>query len=318
MDWLIGMFVARSATALNSGEDEIVFTSMKILAMLDVIRGADETHSFPAPTLIYHIRQSEKWDCGECVNDRLANFRENLFFVQSWQSISSSGSLRPTTGLACLQMVHCWLCQPTTSKGIDVFKTERQWMRDLVATKSVWTPDLVNALDRMKRMSSSPEEECSPFQKMPNFSFLYCTTRLGVDNSFEDLDYYRDSFQCDELRVKSLLEDAKRRGLPMVQVPRLCLEEFAKVISHSEVVAIVLVDNHVLTKGPCGHSVNSAYRGHYILVSGISKSLDDRDCCMVIVNPGVTVETEFVSPKRFEEAWRAVGTDEDVIFIAKH
>mmetsp|Transcript_12434 Transcript_12434/g.29358 ORF Transcript_12434/g.29358 Transcript_12434/m.29358 type:complete len:285 (-) Transcript_12434:21-875(-) len=284
MDWLIGMFVARSATALNSGEDEIVFTSMKILAMLDVIRGADETHSFPAPTLIYHIRQSEKWDCG----------------------------------LACLQMVHCWLCQPTTSKGIDVFKTERQWMRDLVATKSVWTPDLVNALDRMKRMSSSPEEECSPFQKMPNFSFLYCTTRLGVDNSFEDLDYYRDSFQCDELRVKSLLEDAKRRGLPMVQVPRLCLEEFAKVISHSEVVAIVLVDNHVLTKGPCGHSVNSAYRGHYILVSGISKSLDDRDCCMVIVNPGVTVETEFVSPKRFEEAWRAVGTDEDVIFIAKH
>lgn len=66
MDWLIGMFVARSATALNSGEDEIVFTSMKILAMLDVIRGADETHSFPAPTLIYHIRQSEKWDCGEC------------------------------------------------------------------------------------------------------------------------------------------------------------------------------------------------------------------------------------------------------------
>ena len=296
MDWLIGLFVAKErGSTVYSGEDDIVFTSMKILSMLDVrcIRGADETHHRPSP--ISNIRQSEKWDCG----------------------------------LACLQMVHRWLCQPNNSKASDysdVFKTERQWIRDLVATKSVWTPDLVNALDRMRSMSGSSEE---PFPKMSNFSYLYCTTKLGVDTSFEDLDYYRESFQCDETRVKSLLEHAKRRGLPMVQVSRLCFEEFAEVISHSEVVAIVLVDNHVLTKGPCERSANSTYRGHYILVSGISyreedvkfanvKSFDDREYCMVVKNPGVTVETEFVSPKRFEEAWRAVGTDEDVIFIAKH
>ena len=281
MDWLTGLLVAKSAPSADSCE------AIEILTMLDVRIGGDDETDSPSP--ISHIRQSEKWDCG----------------------------------VACLQMIHRWLCQPTSS---DAFKSERQWMRDLVATESVWTPDLVNALDRMKRMSGSPEEV--HFPKMSNFSYLYCSTKLGVDTSFEDLDYYRESFQCDEMRVKSLLEHGKRRGLPMVQVSGLCFEEFSKVISHSEVVAIVLVDNQILTKGPCS-SVNSTYRGHYILVNGISyeeedvkfaniKAPDDRGYCMVIKNPGVTVKTEFVSPKRFEEAWRAVGTDEDVIFIARH
>ena len=45
----------------------------------------------------------------------------------------------------------------------------------------------------------------------------------------------------------------------------------------------------------------------------------DRDShCIVIKNPGSPNATEFITFDLFEEAWKAKGTDQDIIFIASH
>jgi hypothetical protein len=45
----------------------------------------------------------------------------------------------------------------------------------------------------------------------------------------------------------------------------------------------------------------------------------DRDShCIVIKNPGSPNATEFITVDLFEEAWKAKGTDQDIIFIASH
>ena len=45
---------------------------------------------------------------------------------------------------------------------------------------------------------------------------------------------------------------------------------------------------------------------------------DSSDCFLVVKNPGSSVATEFIAPSLFERAWRAQGTDQDIIFIALH
>ena len=43
---------------------------------------------------------------------------------------------------------------------------------------------------------------------------------------------------------------------------------------------------------------------------------DDRfDFCLVLKNPGIYKQVEYVSPSVFDKARKALGTDQDVIFI---
>jgi len=84
------------------------------------------------------------------------------------------------------------------------------------------------------------------------------------------------------------------------------------------------------------HNRNDSYMGHYVIATGISRDpdhlvaafstaeietlYDSNDLyCLVVVNPGISHPTTvYLSPKRFEQCWRAEGTDCDVIFVAKH
>jgi hypothetical protein len=79
---------------------------------------------------------------------------------------------------------------------------------------------------------------------------------------------------------------------------------------------------------------SDTYAGHYVILCGKSSDSDhiqkakswgkersdDRHepYCLVLVNPGIPDQIMFVSPRLFEQAWRAEGTDCDIIFIAKH
>ena len=108
---------------------------------------------------------------------------------------------------------------------------------------------------------------------------------------------------------------------------RIGLDLLVDVIAREECIAMVLIDNAVLKRS------GGDYAGHYVLLVGISTDTEDiaqaEACCgkeedppstpycLVVKNPNWPESITFVTPTRFEEAWRANGTDEDVILIAK-
>ena len=269
------------------------------------------------------------------------------------------------SGLACLQMILQW-SREDVAKDLDGIsaddkfvhdsfsvspETEKAWMIMFVATKSIWTIDLVMMLQHILSCSrlNPGDEDRSTLQenlggtcarksqqrrpRPPKFSYLFCSTKFGVDESYSDLGYYKDAFRSDELRVKNLFRIARKQKLPLLQVSRISLQALVDVVSKQGVVALALLDNRVL-RSNATHTTSS-YSGHYVIVCGISRdendikyarmnSLDENerknshDFCVTIKNPGSTKQVQFITPSIFEKAWRAKGTDQDVIFIAKH
>lgn len=93
------------------------------------------------------------------------------------------------------------------------------------------------------------------------------------------------------------------------------------------------------------NKIDMSYSGHYIILIGISKHADDIEravsnqnqdqnqsqtsdsvtaneenyppYCLVIKNPGIDQAVDFIAPHHFELAWRAEGTDQDIIFLRK-
>ncbi|KAL9188363.1 hypothetical protein ACHAXT_006741 [Thalassiosira profunda] len=275
---------------------------------------------------IPHIRQSENWDCG----------------------------------LACMQMILAWLKQSdftdellddtaianneeAANREAEGQRCEKEWMVDFVATRSIWTIDLVILLAYIIRgrggfniecvlgcqeSSCHHQKDCFSFEKLSSVSYLYCSTTFEVNDSYNTMNYYKDAFASDEKRVKKLFEIASKRKVPLLKTPRISLETLVDIVSREGVVAVVLVDNRILR-----NEASDSYSGHYVILCGISydendieyanmdssaeeKRLDSNNYCMVLKNPGIWKRCEYVAPSRFEEAWRAKGTDEDVIFIA--
>lgn len=261
--------------------------------------------------------------------------------------------------------------QPSTKNAAaDQENTnEKTWMLDFVQTESIWTIDLLVLLQHVHsytnniinatrkegttdgRSESTDKTECVhsccqkqstcphqvdsfPLRQLASsWSYLFCSTKFGVDESYTKLGYYKDAFASDEHRVKDLFDMAQKQNLPLLQTSHLSLEVLVEVVARKNVVAIVLLDNRILRDN--NTSPTSSYSGHYVIVCGIStcendvqyaqiNDLSDREedsnhnFCMVLKNPGVWKQTEYVTPSRFEKAWRATGTDEDVIFVAKH
>ena len=255
---------------------------------------------------IRHIHQADTWDCG----------------------------------LACVQMVMYWLDRNSkAATSPDNQEKHRKWMMDFVETKSLWTIDLVILLQHMLQEASSSS------------TYVFCSSNFGVDESYNKLHYYRDAFSADEVRVRKLFNIAEKQNFPLMQVHHMSLNVLISLVLRENVVAIVLVDNNIFTQQDKNqfsqpHNVetaiditnnetdDSSYSGHYVVLVGISTDKNDvqmskmnsrteddtgvHNYCLVIKNPGVYKEIQFVTPTLFEKSWRAKGTDEDVILIAKH
>lgn len=253
----------------------------------------------------------------------------------------------------------------------------------------------LSALESTPKISPKPPNKALSTKEYSPASYLFCSTKLGVDSSYNKLGYYKEAFSSDELRVKRLFDVAKERKLPLMQVKRhLSLAVLVDLASRRDAVAVVLVDNRILmgvSRTICGNdggadmlscaenngvggynggsllegngfsdsttssfspeggsdidksrsivsavstaSINSSYAGHYVILCGVSRDEkhvrearnrlpDDGDdksnYCMVLKNPGIWKEIEYVTPARFEKSWRANGTDEDVIFISNN
>ena len=261
-----------------------------------------------------------------------------------------------------------------TESDDEMIRIEKDWMIEYVATKSIWTIDLVMLLQHIVSSANNGSEsetniksssgdngghdaqtqnsegECLLLDNkqqhqrrtnlsLPSLSYVFCSTNFGVDESYNELGYYKHEFSSDEQRVKSLFEKAKEQSLPLLETSNLTLQVLVDVISHKGIVAIVLLDNRILKYHDVQHTTGS-YAGHYVIVCGVShdendinyanmnlpakeelevsdshESDRDKDFCLVVKNPGLWKQVEYVSPSLFDMAWKAKGTDQDVIFI---
>lgn len=124
----------------------------------------------------------------------------------------------------------------------------------------------------------------------------------------------------------------------------LSLQTVVELVRNENCLAIVLVDNSFLLENPIldpwGESTHE-YAGHYVVLCGISEekkhveiatnsasktaiafeTKKDAKHCFVLSNPDPSSPAfggyMFVTPRKFESAWRAKGTDEDIIFLRK-
>jgi hypothetical protein len=248
----------------------------------------------------------------------------------------------------------------------DQLQIEKAWMVEFVETKSIWTIDLVMILQHIisegipselsnnkqtANRSAESEEECSSQhgqqqQHISSLSYLFCSTKFGVDETYHNLSYYEDAFSSDELRVRNLFGIAEKQCLPLLETSNLSIQVLVDIVSRKDAVAIVLLDNRILkyNNNTNDTTSSSSYAGHYVVLCGISRDERDIRCallkkmsssseeenrdggdgdgdnsnfCMVVKNPGSWSEVEFITPSIFEMAWKAKGTDQDVIFIAK-
>ncbi len=246
-------------------------------------------------TTIRHIKQVDTWDCG----------------------------------LACIQMVIGWLNNNTCNITQEEQEEQREWMMNSVKAKSLWTIDLVILLQNMLDLDTN------------NNSYLFCSNQFGIDESYNNFHYYKDAFSEDEIRVKSLFEKAELQSLPLMQVSHMNLTILIDLVSRENVVAIVLLDNTIFNHQnnmeneeatSNDNQSDLSYSGHYAVLCGVSRDKNDinlsimnsqRDdsetpsYCLVMKNPGVWKETQFVTPSLFEASWRSKGTDEDIILVAK-
>jgi hypothetical protein len=297
-------------------------------------------------TPIPHVRQLETWDCGVAC----------LQMIWQWLNISTGSSS---------SSIHDTDTDTDITTSNDDTQKDRDWMLQRLQTESVWTVDLVLLLDHLICSSSSSSSSSAKSQQA---SYLLSSKTLGVNETLGDIGYYRAAFFQDQQRVRELFGDIEQRQLPVLQQPRLSLEQIVAVIKEPHCIAVCLVDNAVLlahdnnnnnnkrvmvgtaaTSQTPGtqqeqqrHVVDDTYAGHYILLQGISckhehlqqargTSIDmdaaadaddshsDYSYCFVVQNPNPGCSgTTYLSPDRFERAWRAEGTDEDIIFVAKH
>lgn len=232
-------------------------------------------------------------------------------------------------GIACIQMALRWVredyFQSVDSNISEVELQEREWMLSLIGTESIWTIDLVLLLEEL--LQKQKKDEKNPYQS--TFSYLFCSKLLGVNMRYETIGYYEKGFATDHERITKGLEKIEKMQLPCLCTPELRFDKLLETVSKNEnCVALVLVDNSILKMNY--RNKKNQYTGHYVILCGITHDpecveesdnfLDSDtptfDYCLVLRDPAQQGDV-YMTPERFEKAWKAEGTDNDVIFFSK-
>jgi hypothetical protein len=193
-------------------------------------------------------------------------------------------------GIACLQMIFSF---------VGVVCTRDDLVKE-IQTESIWTVDLVLLLEKYLVDGAAG-------------SYLFSSTTLSVSKEFQEFQYYKKNFSCDRQRVGDIFLEIQSRRLPVPVIKRnhLELEQVVSLVERDCCIAMVLVDNSVLTESD---ATITCYVGHYIVVTGVSRQ--ENDYSFLIQNPG-NESCTCLSAALFERAWRAAGTDMDIIFVSR-
>lgn len=257
-----------------------------------------------ATTILKHVAQRQRWDCG----------------------------------LACLQMIYQWIDDDGDDN--DMY----EWLVQHVGTQSVWTVDLVIVLHELLQLRQKAAAA-------PNF--LFATTNLSVNPDFSNFFYYKTAFQQDTRRVQARINTIRQLNLPACELLSdngVSMRAVAELVQRADTVAILLVDNAVMRQSTgntnSSHNNKTVYAGHYIILAGIVATttsteaaveasptennvnvdtiLDESTvpsfdgCYFVVYNPALDGPDPVHIPiHHIEKAWRAKGTDQDIIFVTK-
>lgn len=237
----------------------------------------------PPATHLRRIEQLESWDCG----------------------------------VACLLMALHWAKQEVEAEE-DTLTTIRRELLQALATKSVWTVDLAWLLHQQIQRHNLP------------LRFLFSSQALQVNTNLQHFDYYKPFFGTDKDRIDLLFARLRKEQVPMIQQQRLGLNRVLNVLLPSNAIAIALVDNGILLKRDFQCRNNHQYTGHYILLLGLSRDISclvtSYAVSLIICNPGKSASIfgscdqegiHRISLEHFEQAWRASGTDEDILFLVR-
>jgi hypothetical protein len=146
----------------------------------------------------------------------------------------------------------------------------RQAILDCIRTQSVWTADLVLYLDRVLFGSGSTQSAVSdrggvdagggvdaitgpggtgiarPSRSLGGY--LFCSQTLSVNDELSSFAYYQRAFDEDRVRVQEIFERLQERHPNrLVQRNSVPLDDIVAIVRRPDCVAIVLVDNAVLT-----------------------------------------------------------------------
>lgn len=262
---------------------------------------------------VRHIKQDTDWDCGIA----------SLLMAFQW------------IGISC-----------------DV-KVLRDVMVSMAATQSIWTVDLVYILDKFLNPTSFGDTDIDTIHTSVSYSYLFSSRSLAVNPVLCHYPYYASSFANDSIRVNFRFSTIKNA----IQQDFLDVMEVIKIVERNDCLAIALVDNSVLNRCNAESTAanrkmqfihrevvnEGTYTGHYIVLAGVCNdptnvkraavSFQDtskighdnsttirnqRDCFFIVHNPGSDKHVQYLPIAHFQRAWRAKGTDEDIIFIRKH
>jgi len=284
----------------------------------------EERQASPRSGLVLGTAVAPRWEdvAHKLINDSTTMRQHGVTQLKHVQQLSNWDC-----GVACLLMAVDWLCDGGASSSQHDKEEQRDWMLKQAGTQSIWTIDLVWILYCLKK------QQRLKFLSLPlSFSYLLCSQTLSVNEDLSDYSYYRDAFSQDRIRVQKRFAAANELQLPVFQTSHLSLEQVTDCIRRNNCIAIALVDNKRLIG-----NTNQPYCGHYIVLAGISCNESDIEeakqkegpslfvlgeaetrSCLVVKNPGSTESVSYFTLRHFERAWRAKGTDEDIIFIAKN
>jgi hypothetical protein len=153
-------------------------------------------------------------------------------------------------------MVLGWLGLEAVAGG-----TGRQAIMEAISTRSVWTADLVLYLDRiLYGNDNSQPVACglllSDTGGSPSVGnrprtlgrYLLCSQTLTVNDELGSFAYYQRAFDEDRVRVQKIFEFLKvHRSDQLLQRSLVRVDDIVAIVCRPDCVAIVLVDNAVLT-----------------------------------------------------------------------
>ena len=192
-------------------------------------------------------------------------------------------------GLACTEMV-------LRALGVAPADCSLKALSKQVPTTTTWTVDLAYLM------------------RAYGVHFRYCTRTVGVDSSYKNKEFYKDTLDEDTARVMDLFSKAEEHQL-VIEHRTVNPNELVELLRvPQQNLVMTLVDRRYLYKSSWIGRVfsgASGFVGHYVLLVGYDAVRDG----YYFHDPGRTPEPEFASSSDLHRARVAHGTDEDLIII---
>ncbi len=190
-------------------------------------------------------------------------------------------------GLCCVKMVLKW----HNINGYSEFNVHKIVNEHEISTFTtpLWTIDLY----------------C--FLRTHNVNCIMFTTTIGVNPALYDIDWYNRHINIDLKRVQDKFALAEHNQWIIKNVSLTMSEIISKFIDSNNIIAIILVDSNILN---CTGKLD--YSGHFIVLSAYKSETNKFE----YVNPSSNKPFyKYIDVDKLEKARKAIGTDDDLIFI---